>query len=137
MSFSRPVGGVLESEIARSYNSFAGADYKAQIGQFTFAQLQGVSYSITREKAPIYTMGSPDPRAYARNKRGIAGSLVWVGHLRLARSSSDQVNPSPRPPGPSPLHCHFDSLKAINPLYPRTPARVRPRPGKSPVLAHM
>lgn len=41
-------------------------------------------YSITREKAPIYTMGSPDPRAYARNKRGIAGSLIWINFDRNA-----------------------------------------------------
>ena len=26
-------------------------------------------------------MGSPDPRAYARNKRGIAGSLVWINFV--------------------------------------------------------
>ena len=43
-----------------------------------------MSYSITREKAPIYTMGSPDPRAFSRNKRGIAGSLVWVNFDRHA-----------------------------------------------------
>lgn len=29
-------------------------------------------------------MGSPDPRAYSRNKRGIAGSLVWVNFDRHA-----------------------------------------------------
>lgn len=76
------VGGTMESEIGRSYNSFAGADYRACIGQYEFAELQAVSYSVTREKAPIYTMGSPDPRAYARNKRGIAGSLIWVNFDR-------------------------------------------------------
>ena len=43
-----------------------------------------MSYSITREKAPIYTMGSPDPGAFSRNKRGIAGSLVWVNFDRHA-----------------------------------------------------
>jgi len=43
---------------------------------------QKASYAITREKAPIYTMGSADCRAYARNKRGIAGSLVWVNFDR-------------------------------------------------------
>jgi hypothetical protein len=43
-----------------------------------------VSYSITREKAPIYTMGSADPRAYSRNKRGIAGSLIWINFDRHA-----------------------------------------------------
>jgi hypothetical protein len=45
---------------------------------------QAISYSITREKAPIYTMGSPDPRAYSRNKRGIAGSLIWINFDRHA-----------------------------------------------------
>jgi len=85
MSNSNPlVGGQLENEIARSYNSFAGADYRACIGQFQFAELQAVSYSITREKAPIYSLGSPDPRAYARNKRGIAGSLIWINFDRHA-----------------------------------------------------
>lgn len=39
-----------------------------------FAQLQGISYSVSREKAPVYTMGSAAPRAYARNGRGIAGA---------------------------------------------------------------
>jgi hypothetical protein len=29
-------------------------------------------------------MGSPDPRAYSRNKRGIAGSLVWLNFDRHA-----------------------------------------------------
>ncbi len=44
--------------------------------------MQGISYSVTREKAPIYTMGSADPRAYARNKRGIAGNLIWINFDR-------------------------------------------------------
>jgi hypothetical protein len=43
---------------------------------------QAINYSVTREKAPIYTMGSPDARAYSRNKRGIAGSLIWVNFDR-------------------------------------------------------
>lgn len=29
-------------------------------------------------------MGSPDPRAYSRNKRGIAGSLIWIDFDRHA-----------------------------------------------------
>jgi hypothetical protein len=67
-----------------AYNSFAGSDIKAIIGQFQFAELQAISYAITREKAPIYTMGSPDPRAYSRNKRGIAGNLIWLNFDRHA-----------------------------------------------------
>lgn len=77
-------GNSLESSIARSYNSFSGSDIRAQIGIVPFAEIQAISYSITREKAPIYTMGSPDPRAFSRNKRGVAGSLVWVNFDRHA-----------------------------------------------------
>ena len=40
--------------------------------------------SVTREKAPIFTMGSADPRSYRRNKRGIAGSLIWINFDRHA-----------------------------------------------------
>jgi hypothetical protein len=84
MATSSALGGVLESEITRSYNSFSGADITAVIGPYQFAELQAVSYSITREKAPVYVMGSPDPQSYSRNKRGIAGSLIWINFDRHA-----------------------------------------------------
>lgn len=82
--FTTQLGGVLESSIAQSYNSMSGSDIIASIGQFQFAELQAVSYSVTREKAPIYTMGSPDVRAFSRNKRGVAGSLIWINFDRHA-----------------------------------------------------
>jgi hypothetical protein len=31
-----------------------------------------------------YTMGNPDPQSYSRNKRGIAGSLIWINFDRHA-----------------------------------------------------
>jgi hypothetical protein len=68
----------------RSYNSFSGSDITACIGPYTFAELQAVSYSVTREKAPIYTLGSPDVRSFSCNKRGIAGTLIWVNFDRHA-----------------------------------------------------
>lgn len=67
-----------QSEFTRGYNSFSGIDIKATFGTKVIGSLQGISYSVSREKAPIYTMGSADPRAFARGKRGIAGSLVFV-----------------------------------------------------------
>jgi hypothetical protein len=39
---------------------------------------------VTREKARIYTLGSADVRSFSRNKRGIAGSLIWVNFDRHA-----------------------------------------------------
>jgi hypothetical protein len=77
-----PGNNGLESEFGKSYNSFSGSDIKAVIGALQFAELQAISYHVTREKAPIYTMGSADPRAYSRNKRGIAGSLIWINFDR-------------------------------------------------------
>jgi hypothetical protein len=68
----------IQSEFTRGYNSFSGVDIKAVFGTKAIGTLQGISYSVSREKAPIYTMGSADPRAFARGKRGIAGSLVFI-----------------------------------------------------------
>ena len=66
------------SEYTRSYNSFSGVDIKATFGGKVIGELQGISYSVTREKAPIYTMGSADPRSFSRGKRGIAGTLIFT-----------------------------------------------------------
>ena len=44
----------------------------------TYRLTKLISYSITREKSPIYTLGSADPRSFSRGKRGIAGSLVFT-----------------------------------------------------------
>ncbi len=61
-----------------SYGSIGGVDIKVVIAGQTVGNIQAISYSITREKAPVYTMGSVEPRGFARGKRGIAGSLVFV-----------------------------------------------------------
>ena len=66
------------SAFSRSYNSFSGIDIKAVFANQVMAELQAISYSITREKAPIYTMGSADPRSFSRGKRGIAGTLIFI-----------------------------------------------------------
>ncbi len=74
------------------------------IGNNPFAEIQAISYSVTREKAPIYTLGSPEPRAFSRNKRGIAGSLIGINFdrhalLRYAGPSAEGVsNQVPRAP---------------------------------------
>lgn len=66
------------SSFTRAYNSFSGVDIQAVVGTKVLGTLQGISYQVSREKAPIYTMGSADPRAFARGKRAIAGSLVFI-----------------------------------------------------------
>jgi len=62
----------------KTFTTFSGSDIIATFNEKVIGQLQGITYSITREKAPIYTMGSPDPRSFSRGKRGIAGNLVFT-----------------------------------------------------------
>ena len=66
------------SAFSRSYNSFSGIDIKAVFANQVMAEIQAISYSITREKTPISTMGSTDPRSFSRGKRGIAGTLIFI-----------------------------------------------------------
>lgn len=66
------------SSYKADYTSFSGADIVATINNKVIGELQAISYSVTREKTPIYTMGSPDPRSFSRGKRGIAGSMVFT-----------------------------------------------------------
>jgi hypothetical protein len=66
------------SEYAASYTTFAGPDIKAVFANKTIGELQAISIQVTREKAGIYTMGSPNPRSFSRGKRGIAGSMIVI-----------------------------------------------------------
>lgn len=69
---------------SRTYNSFSGVDMVVTFGGKIVGELQGISYTIQREKAPIYSMGEADPRSFSRGKRGIAGSIVFVVFDRSA-----------------------------------------------------
>lgn len=64
--------------VERGFNSFSGVDIKGVMHNKVIAELQAISYSITREKAPLYTMGAADPRSFSRGKRGIAGTLIFL-----------------------------------------------------------
>lgn len=63
---------------SKTYTSYSGADIKATFGNLVIGELQSITYSVTREKAPIFTLGDPNPRSFSRGKRGIAGSLVFT-----------------------------------------------------------
>jgi len=66
------------AQFSRQSGSFGGTDIKAVIGSVPIGTLQGISYQITRETGPVYTMGSSDPRGFSKGKRAIAGSLVFI-----------------------------------------------------------
>jgi hypothetical protein len=84
------------SQYTRSFNSFSGVDMVVTFSGIVVGELQGLSYTITREKAPLYTMGSPDPRSFSRGKRGIAGSMIFLNFDRNALIESLRFNPKTR-----------------------------------------
>ena len=97
------IRGVGENK--KGYNSFSGVDIKAVFGSTVIGELQAISYSVSREKAPLYTMGSADCRAYSRGKRGIAGTLIFLmfdrhaflGHFGSVKSGETAVDDTYRP----------------------------------------
>lgn len=64
--------------------SIAGIDIVAAVGTTIFAGLTGLTVSIQREKAPLYTMGNTNPWSYSRGKRGIAGAMTFATFDRTA-----------------------------------------------------
>ena len=76
-----PLGGAgnnFSAEYSKTYNSFSGVDIHALFAGSVIGEIQGISFTVSREKAPIYTMGRADPRAFCRGKRGIAGTVIFT-----------------------------------------------------------
>lgn len=69
---------MAQSQYTKTFTSFGGADIHATFNGKVIGELQAITYSVTREKAPIYVMGDPNPKSFSRGKRGIAGSLVFT-----------------------------------------------------------
>lgn len=68
----------MVEQYTKTFTSFGGCDIVASFNGRVLGELQAITYSVSREKAPIYTMGSAEPRSFSRGKRGIAGSLVFT-----------------------------------------------------------
>lgn len=78
-------------------NSFAGCDITAVFGNAIAGELQAISYSTQREVGPVYTMGSADPRSFAKGKRAHAGTLIFItldrnSFLRTMGADSNSEN---------------------------------------------
>jgi hypothetical protein len=65
-------------DYTKTYTAFSGCDIVATFNGKVVGELQAITYSVSREKAPVYTMGSAEPRSFSRGKRGIAGTLVFT-----------------------------------------------------------
>lgn len=68
----------MASPTISSMTSFSGADLVVSFANQVIGELQGISWAIQREKAPVFTLGSPDARSFSRGKRAIAGNLQFA-----------------------------------------------------------
>lgn len=86
----------LTESYTKTYTTFSGCDIVAAFNGKVVGELQGITYSVSREKAPVYTMGSAEPRSFSRGKRGIAGTLVFTVFNRdaLIEEFKDKLNGS-------------------------------------------
>lgn len=71
-------------EYTKTYSTYSGCDIVASFNGKILGELQAITYSVSREKAPVYTMGSAEPRSFSRGKRGIAGTMVFTVFSRDA-----------------------------------------------------
>jgi hypothetical protein len=81
-------------QYTKTYSTFSGCDILATFNGRTIGELQAITYSVSREKSPVYTMGCTEPRSFSRGKRGIAGTLVFTQFDRdaLIEEFRDKTN---------------------------------------------
>ena len=68
----------MASPTIQTLTSFSGADLVATFANKLIGELQQISWAVQRDKAPVFTCGSPDARSFSRGKRGLAGSMVFA-----------------------------------------------------------
>lgn len=89
----------MASPTIQTLTSFSGADLVATFANKVIGELQQISWAVQRDKAPVFTCGSPDARSFSRGKRGIAGSMVFAvfdhdSLVEALQSVWDQIAPS-------------------------------------------
>ena len=106
---------MAQSAYSQTFTSFSGADIVATFNGRVVGELQAITYSVTREKAPIYVMGDANPKSFSRGKRGIAGSLVFTVFDRDALHQMKTTdNPVYRHGLNSTQSGNFDSSSLVN-----------------------
>lgn len=88
----------MASPTIQTLTSFSGADLVATFANVVVGELMQISWAVQRDKAPIFTFGSPDARSFSRGKRGLAGSMTFAvfDHDSLVsalKSVWDQIAP--------------------------------------------
>lgn len=68
----------MASPSINTLTSFSGSDLVVTFANQAIGELQQISWGVQREKVPVYTLGSSNMRSVSRNKRAIAGDMVFV-----------------------------------------------------------
>jgi hypothetical protein len=77
-SSSTDFSNSVTAQLTRAYTTFSGVDITALFDDMVIMTVQGIAISITREKVPVYCLGSARPKSISRGKRGIAGTMQFV-----------------------------------------------------------
>ena len=95
--------------ISGAYNSYSGADIVASINvpsndttsrffrTAVIGELQTITYSIHREKAPVRALGFINPKGFTNGMRTIGGSLIFTvfdSHMMRRFASADDTRRS-------------------------------------------
>lgn len=70
----------MAENVNNLYRAVSGTEIHAVFGNVRFGEIQMIKYTSSRQRAPIYTLGSPNARAMARGVRSINGALIF-SHL--------------------------------------------------------
>jgi len=70
--------GSLAAKVINTYTTFSGIDITAIFDNLILATLSGIATSLTREKVPVFTVGSANARSISRGKRACAGSIQFT-----------------------------------------------------------
>lgn len=70
----------MAENVNNLYRAVSGTEIHAVFGNVRFGEIQMIKYTSSRQRAPIYTLGSPNPRGMARGVRSINGALIF-SHL--------------------------------------------------------
>lgn len=60
------MANMTTEQYTNTYTTFGGCDIVATFNGKVIGELQAISYSVSREKAPVYTLGSAEPRSFSR-----------------------------------------------------------------------
>ena len=62
------MASMTTAEYTKTYSTFGGCDIVPVFNGKVIGEIQAITYSITREKVPVYTMGSAEPRSFSRGE---------------------------------------------------------------------